>query len=157
MNTTNELQSEFDRFELQLPQQIKDYLKEAAKWANFLAILGFIGIGLMVLLGLFFAIFMGFMNDSLGQANPYSSLGIGQGMLGLVYIIMALFYFFPVLYMYKFAKKMKDALYSNSTEQLTDSFKNLKSLFKFMGVLSLVIIGGYVLIFLFAAIGAALF
>ena len=154
----NQLQSSnFESFELGFSSTIQNYLKEAAKWANFLAILGFVGIGLMVLLGVFVSFVFGAMDGFGGGSNPYSGLGISGGMLGLFYIVIALFYFFPVLYMYKFSRKMKSALYSNDTGELTESFKNLKSLFKFMGILAIVIISLYVLIFLFAALGTAFF
>ncbi|MCR5863585.1 hypothetical protein LRS05_16360 [Flavobacterium sp. J372] len=48
-----EYNSPFDSFELQVSAAARDYLKTAAKWAMFLAIIGFIGIAFMVLAGLF--------------------------------------------------------------------------------------------------------
>ena len=36
----------FENFELQLNESAKGFLKEAAKWAYFLSILGYIGIGI---------------------------------------------------------------------------------------------------------------
>lgn len=152
-----QVQSEFDSFELSVTPTIQSLLKETSKWANFLAILGFVGIGLLVVIGIFVSIMMGSMPDMMGQANPYSELGIGGGMIGVFYIVMGLLYFFPVLYMYKFARKMKIALDNNDNGQLTESFKNLKALFKFMGIMAIIILSIYVLVFLLAILGAAFF
>jgi hypothetical protein len=51
--------------ELKLNNHSIGFLKETAKWANFLAIMGFIGIGLIVIL----AFFMGAVLSSLPNAN----------------------------------------------------------------------------------------
>jgi hypothetical protein len=49
-----ETNSPFEQFEeLRIDRISKEFLAETAKWATFLAILGFIGIGLMVIAALF--------------------------------------------------------------------------------------------------------
>jgi len=63
---------------------------------------------------------------------------------------MAGIYFFPVYYLYNFSSKLKDAIRLNSEVILENSFKNLKSHYKFMGIvllIFLVIYGGMFLIF----------
>jgi hypothetical protein len=42
-------QSQFDSFELHINETAIEYLRSSAKWSMFLAIMGFIGIGLMIL------------------------------------------------------------------------------------------------------------
>ena len=42
--------SAFEKFELQLDSTAKDFVKEIAKWAYFLSIIGFIGIGFLLLI-----------------------------------------------------------------------------------------------------------
>jgi hypothetical protein len=66
---------------------------------------------------------------------------------------MGLLYFFPVLYLFNFSKKMKNALSNNKTVDFTLAFKNLKSHYKFIGIFTIVIISMYVLMFLFLALG----
>lgn len=39
---------------LQLTEESKSFLREIAKWAYFLSILGFVGVGFMVILALFY-------------------------------------------------------------------------------------------------------
>ena len=126
----------------------KDYLRETAKWANFLAIMGFIGIGFMVLAALFAgALFSALPSDG-GVANVMSG-----GAITIIYLILALLYFFPVYYLYKFATNMKAALSRNNEDVLTEAFLNLKSHYKFMGIFTIVILSIYALFFLFALIG----
>lgn len=142
-----ENKSTFENFELQLTNESKDYLREAGKWAYFLGILGFIGVGLMVLLAFSIgAIFSRF--------NPYGGMPFPTTLLTVIYLIMAALYFFPVLYLFKFGSKTKMAFATNDTDTLTDGIKNLKSHYKFVGIFTIVIISLYALIFIFALLGS---
>ena len=114
------------------PQAIT-FLTETRKWVNFLAILGFIAIGLMVLSGLFFGTIMGAMMGQTGM----SGLG-GSAFFGVFYIIISLIYFFPVMYLYKFGTKLKTALANRDSKSLEQSFENLKSHYKFMGIVAII-------------------
>ncbi|MBS1611091.1 MAG: hypothetical protein JSS70_20525, partial [Bacteroidetes bacterium] len=64
------------------------------------------------------------------------------GMLGsfvvVIYILIAAVYFFPCLFLFHFANKMKTALAANDQELLNTSFQNLKKLFRFMGILTII-------------------
>ncbi|WP_310378392.1 DUF5362 family protein [Flavobacterium sp.] len=138
--------------ELELNESAKEFLREAAKWAYFLSILGFIGIGLIVLV----AIFAGTIFSAIGSMTPGmggfgSSFGI---VLTVVYLIIALLYFFPVYYMNKFATNAKTALQENDTESLALSFEYLKSHYKFIGIMSIIGLCLYGLIIVFAIIAA---
>ena len=62
--------------------EINNYLMEAAKWGKFLAIMGFIGIGLMVLAAFIVMAFTSSLGDVAGMA------GFPAGALGLVYIVI---------------------------------------------------------------------
>jgi len=143
------IDKQFSSTELNISNQSKGYLLEAAKWANFLAIVGFVGLGLMVLLGLVVML--------LGTSMPGFSAGGAQiGVLGIIYLVMAAIYFFPTLYLYRFAQKMKVALNSTSQDNLELGFENLKSFYKFIGIFMIVIISIYVLAFIIGIIGASL-
>ena len=140
--------SAFETFELNLPPTILGFLKEISTWTYFLSILGFIGIGLMVLVGIFFSVAMG----SMPGGNPYENLGINMSYFGLIYIVLGLIYFFPILYLFNFSRKMKIALSSNNNDELTDAFSNLKSHYKFAGIFTIVVISLYILIIVVAMI-----
>ena len=140
--------SVFEKFELQLNQSAKDFLKETAKWAYFLSIIGFVGIGFLIIA----AIFAGAIFSTLGNTVP--AMGTMGGSFGLMisvfYILFAAIYFFPVYYLFKFASNAKTAFKDNDSEALTNSFEYLKSHYKFLGIFTISILVIYGLIFVFA-------
>lgn len=147
-----ENKSAFEVFELNISDKILGFLKEVSTWSYFLSILGFIGIGAMVLIGISVSVLMSGISPGL---NPYSQLGINPGYFGLIYIVLGGLYFLPVLYLFNFSRKMKSALKLKNNEEFESAFLNLKSHYKFVGIMAIVVISLYVLIFLFAALGAA--
>jgi len=146
--------SEFEKFELQLNETAKDFLKETAKWANFLSILGFVGIGLMLV----FAVFAGSIFSAMGSTmRGMGGMGGSFGVImAFVYVFIAAIYFFPVYYLNKFAVNAKRAFRDNDSEALTNSFGYLKSHYKFIGILTVAILVLYGLIFVFGILGALL-
>ncbi|MDP4131942.1 MAG: DUF5362 family protein [Bacteroidota bacterium] len=135
-------------FDLQLDQQAGSYLGEAARWARFLSILGFILCGLMVLMGAFLG---SRIADSLSNMGGSSMLG--GGFFSMIYVLIALIYFFPCLYLFHFGTKMRTALTNNDQETLSASLKNLKSCFKFFGVLAIIVLSLYALAIIALIIG----
>ena len=150
-----EEKSAFESFELEVNEDIKGFLKEPSSWTYFLSILGFIGIAIMVVFGVFFGAIMS--AGALGNNNPYEAMGFSMGYFGLIYVAMALIYFFPVLYLFNFSRKMKSALSSNNKIDFKSAFANLKSHYKFMGVFAIVIVSIYVLAFIGGMFAAASF
>ena len=147
-----EEKSAFDTFELNLPAAILGFLKDTSTWTYFLSILGFVGIGLMLLVGIVFSVAMG----SMPRINTYENLGIDMSYFGLIYLVLGLVYFFPVLFLFNFSRKMKCALNSNNNEDLAAAFSNLKSHYKFVGILAIVIISLYVLLIVIAMIAGTM-
>lgn len=134
--------------------EIKGYLKETAKWSKFLSIVGFVMVGIMVIAGLIMGTVGASAFSALGpDAGPMGMLG--GGMFMVIYLLLALLYFFPTLYLYRFSSKMQTALNSDSQNDLTESFKNLKSVFKFWGIFTAIFIGLYALMFLIGLGGLA--
>ncbi|HLF53040.1 DUF5362 family protein [Flavobacterium sp.] len=143
-----------ENFDMKLNETAKGFLKETAKWAYFLSILGYIGIGFIVVAAVFagtiFAA-MGKMGGGMdGGMHPMGSLG--GTFITILYLVIAVLYFFPVYYLNKFASNMKAAFRDNNTESLTTSFEYLKSHYKFIGILTLVIFAIYALIFVIAIV-----
>lgn len=128
------------------------YLAEARKWAKFISIMGFIAIGMMVVAGFF----MGLMMDTLTSMSTQSPLPFPPAFFMLMYIIMGAIYFFPVYYLYRFSEDLKKALVIGAEERLTSAFRWLKSHYKFIGILTIVMVAFGILAF-FAAILAGIF
>lgn len=128
--------------ELQIDQASREFLRETAKWAKFLAIVGFVFAGLMVVA----ALFIGTIFSSLAPQMEEMP-GFQMWIMSFFYILVALFYIVPMYFLYKFATKMQIALKGDDQYELTTSFENLKSLFKFSGIFTLIILGFYALAF----------
>ena len=93
------------------------------------------------------------MLDMIGQQQGVASISLG---LMITYLVMALLYFMPVLYLFKFSRKMKLALANKNDDILADAFENLKSHYKFIGVLTIIMISLYVLIIGFSLVAGSL-
>jgi hypothetical protein len=145
----NEKQTE--NFENQLTTAAVGFLQESAKWSKFMAIIGFIGIGLMVLVSLFMAIGFSAMGASTMPELPFP-----MSVFSILYVLFAAIYFFPVYYLYQYATKTSAALHSKNKQLLTDGLENLKSHHKFLGIFTLIIISLYGFIFVFAILGGIL-
>ncbi|WP_233269906.1 DUF5362 family protein [Polaribacter sp. L3A8] len=135
--------------QLTITSAAKSFLKETAKWAKFLSIMGFILIGLMLV----FAIFSTTIFELAAQMQPNIPKGLGATMTA-TYLVLSVVYFFPVYYLLQFSMKMKKALATKSDETLTKSFEMLKSHYKFIGVFTIITLSLYALLFVAAAFGA---
>src|SRR5664279_213753 len=141
-------------FDLHLDQQSANYLSEAARWGRLLSIVGFIYCGLMAVCGLFLGSMMTrMMSSSIGGTDAVIS-GVGTAFISFFIILMALILFFPAYYLFNFYSKVRRALRNNDQAVLADSLKNLKSYFKFFGILIIIVLSFYALALISAIIGA---
>lgn len=133
--------------EMKVTSEGRAFLKEAAKWAKFLSILGFIGIGLMIMVGF---IMGAFMSTSYGSAMADS--GLPAWFFPIFYIVFAAIYIVPIYYLYQFSNKVKIALESNDTALLNEALSFLKSHYKYIGIMSIVSMAIYGLAIIIAII-----
>ncbi|MEL4455449.1 DUF5362 family protein [Lutimonas vermicola] len=132
---------------MQLSEQAKKYLLEASKWANFIAIVGFIAIGLLII--------MSFSIGTILANLPEGSLGgLSPKFFSFFYLIAAGVYFIPVFFLFQFGQKTKQALMQDDHNLLTFGLKKLRSHYKFIGILFIVFISLYIFLILFGAFGA---
>ncbi|MEO7308309.1 MAG: DUF5362 family protein [Ferruginibacter sp.] len=140
--------------ELQIDSIAHAHLSETAKWANFLSIVGFVLSGILVIVALFMGTILGkLMNNSYGSSGASF---VGAGFITIIYLIIAALYFFMSLFLYRFASKMKVALYAGDQENLNNSFLNLKNLYKLMGILTIVYLSFMALALILGIAGAAM-
>jgi hypothetical protein len=141
-------------FELAIDHESSSYLGETARWAKFLSILGFVTCGLLAVASFFIGSIM-----SRNALAPYGADGAGAYGAGFavgitaLYLAIAVLYFFPCLYLYRFAVRLKAALIGNDQAQLNQSLKSQKSLFKFVGILTIIILAFYALALIVLVIG----
>lgn len=140
---------------LQLNEQAVSALRESAKWSYFLAILGFIGVGFMIIAAFFIGSIMSMApNNPYGEGGPFAMM---KGFLSFFYIIIAVLYFFPILYLYRYASGMKQGLLMSDSETVSNALVNLKSHHKFLGITAIVVLSLYLLVFIGAIIAGIAF
>ena len=137
-----------------LTETMLGYLKEASPWLRFMGILGFVGCGIMCLVGIISAIFSSVLSSLAGELGA-----LPAGLISLFYIAGGALYFFPALFTYNFGVKIRNYQLSSSNEDLELAFKNNKSLWKFYGILAIVCLAFIpfliILSIIFAAVTAA--
>jgi uncharacterized membrane protein (UPF0182 family) len=143
-------------FSLSIEPVTKAHLTEASKWAKFLAIVGMIFLGFIVIAGLVLATTFSSMNQfsTPGYSSPFSVFGPS---IAIVYIIFAVIGFFPLLFLLRFANKTKMALAGNDQDALNMAFQNLKAYLRYIGILIIIWLALFVIGMLFTVIGAAAF
>ncbi len=100
----------------------------------FLAILGFIGIGLILLIGLF-------MLATFSMATSiYPLSGVS---VFLIYLLLAVVYFFPVYFLFQFSANMKKGVEMRSAEYTELALKFQKMMYKYMGIVTIVVMCVY--------------
>lgn len=145
-----ENQEQFDDFlgnskhpQLIITEDMRSYIYDMAKWANFLGIVGFVISAFMLMAALTIGTAI--------NANPEFAKMLGQfgTMGGTTLSIVFLFYgfviFYPSLLMVKYAAKAKNGVLYGEQKSLDDAMNKLKSLFKFFGILAIIFIGLYLM------------
>jgi hypothetical protein len=142
-------------FGLTIDNTGKNYLSEAARWARFISIVGFIFLALFVVLAIFGGAFLSqmFMKSS----NMYGNEMGGSFAIGIViyYLIVAFIGFFMYLFLYRFGNKMKAALATNNQDLLNGSFLNLKLLYRYLGIIMIIGLAFVVIGLLVGIVGVA--
>jgi len=138
----NEYNNENNGTVISIPQESINFFKETGKWTKLLAIMGFIFIGFMVLAAFTFGTIMSFFN---GEESQFPFQGI---LMGGFYLLMALLYYFPVMYLYKFSTNIKQASITMDAASFNSAIENLKSHYKFIGVLTVIMMAFYAMLML---------
>jgi hypothetical protein len=143
-------------FSLTIDPVTKSHLSETARWAKFLAITGMIFLFLMILLmtlgsTLIFSKFSNLETSNGSNMASMASLGMAVYM-----IIIAVIWFFPLLFTLRFANGMKRALAGNDQQALNTAFQNLKVCMRYLGVITIVILAIYAIIIVVAIITAGM-
>ncbi len=120
---------------LVINNQMRQDLLTSAKWGKFLAIIGFIGLGFMIIgaFGMF----------AVGSNMPSNVPGFNPTLIALIYLAMAVLYFFPIYYLLQFSNKIKDAITTTNNMSMQEAFSFLARMYKYVGILTIVIIAIY--------------
>lgn len=133
--TRQELDNTYESRDLILTSDIRRHLYRAAGWAKFLAIIGFAMVGCMLVISISMKYIMDENTSDLGDMYPPET---STFYFSAIYLLMAILCFFPYLYMFRFATRMQFAISKGDQADLEFSLKNLKMLFTFGGILTII-------------------
>lgn len=149
-------------FENEVPQEVKlvvteemrSYFYDMSKWARFLSVVGFV-ISAFLTLGSFGIGAAVTANPGmLNQLGPLASIGATG--ITIFYLLLALLFFYPSLLLLRFSAKGKQGVLFGDQENLNDAIAHVKSLFKFWGVITIVLIASYFLLLLAVLAGGGI-
>lgn len=148
--------SNVNLFELQIDQEVMGQLSTTAKWGKFLAIMGFISCAILVIVALFFAkTFAAFATFSGAGGSVYNETSLAGSFITIMYIVTAIVWFFPNFFLYKFSTKMQVALRNTDQLHLNGSFSNLRTSFRYIGILTIIVLSFFMLALIIAVSAAA--
>lgn len=139
-------------FSLSIDPVSKEHLSETAKWARFLAIAGFLFLVLMIVAGLYASITISRYEDMYSGSSARGMASLLSTTTAVTYIIVALVWFFPLLFLLRFANAMKAGILTNNQERVNTAFQNLKICFRYVGIVTII---GLVLMLLGIFLGIA--
>lgn len=139
-NLTNQDKLEIDEFS-------RFQLAEAARWSRFVSIAGFVLGGLMILSGFF-------VNQMMSGA-PQNMLPaeMMKGLLTAVYFLGGFILVLVSFFLFRFAKQAVTALAFNRNDYLAHSFRNLKMVYKVIGMIVIVYLALTTISMIFSLIG----
>jgi hypothetical protein len=122
-----------------------EHLQATKPWVRLISIIMFISVGLMFLGGLVMML----------MPSPMGMGGGGFGALvGIIYIIMGGLYLAPAYFLHQYASSIGDFVQNGGDSALENALGSQKSFWRFIGILTLVVICIYGLVFLFVILGA---
>lgn len=116
-------------FNISLNEEAISRLKSIAKWSNILVITGYVSLGAMFVFMLALGKYMDKAMYLTGQSLPANAGTIVYSIYGIVMIAI---YFFPLLYLQKFSKKAKQAVYQNDEGLLSEALAKQDVFFKIL-------------------------
>jgi hypothetical protein len=124
-------------------------LDTTRKWTMFLAIICFIFLGLFIVIGVIASTFLTAFNS--GETG----LGIPESLMFVIFLILIVICFFPILFLFRFSKHTSIAVQTLDKQELHKAFKNLKSYFVYFGVLMIIVLSFYIVVLIVAGTSMA--
>ncbi len=149
------MENSLENKKVEIGQEALGYLDTTRKWTMFFAILGFVGLGFLLIVGLLagslvrgFTSGMSGMEGGEGMETVKAAGGFASVMMFVGMLILSVIYFFPLFYLLKFSTHAKKAVAGCDSNEMTLAFKNIKSYWKYIGILVIILLAVYLIIFL---------
>ena len=118
----------------------RQYLNQTRPWARFMSVLAFVAAGFIALMGLVLILTGfagGFLAPGTGKLGALGSAVRGIP-LGLFYLVSAVLYIPPGLFLGRYASSIASLEANPSSEGLENALKQQKSFWRYAGILTLV-------------------
>lgn len=123
-----------------LSEKGRKYLNQTGPWVRFLSVIIFISVGFMMLGGLAIVL-VGMTGAFLGKNNPvYDVMPGGSFAVGIVYVVAALLYVAPGLFLVRYASSIKKLNAEPSSLALENALKYQKSFWRYIGVITVILL-----------------
>lgn len=123
----------------QVSDMAVEMLKQTRPWVLFLSIMSFIGSAFM---------FLGGIIVMVAGAFAPSNGPMPTAALGAIYIPMALLYIYPALKLWSYSSSINRLVASRTTIDLEAALAQQKSFWKFAGIVTIVMIALYAVVFI---------
>lgn len=133
---------------------VVDILKRTRGWVLFFSVLLWIGVGFLLLGGVALigvALVGGAMGEQIGQAMGMQEVGMIVAM-GAFYLVFSLLYIYPALKLGKYASRISDLARQPNQAALAAALDEQRAFWKFVGVLTLLIVVLYFAIIVIAIV-----
>ena len=138
------MESPLEIKKIEIEQETLNHLNTTRKWAMFLAIVGFIFLGLLIIIGLIAGTFL--TTFSTGEKG----LGIPESLMFIPVLLLIVLYFFPVLFLFRFSKHTSHAIRTFDKLEFHKAIKNLKAYFAYIGILIIIVLSIYIVVLIIA-------
>jgi hypothetical protein len=118
----------------EMPSDLIESMRNTKGWVAFLAVLGFIGCGVIALGGLIFSVGL------IGARTGFPAA------MGLLYLVMAGLYFVPSLYLWRYGQLSGAFVQQPNSATLALALAQQKSFWRFVGIMTVVTFIVYVVI-----------
>jgi len=120
-----------------------EMLRQTKPWVRFISVMFFIGAVFLVFGGIFLV--------ALGASDMPGGMGAG---LGLIYIVMAGLYIAPGVFLWPYANRIDVFMRHKTPSTLASALESQKSFWRFVGIVTLVVIVIYALMLLLVVVFA---
>ena len=139
------METPIENRKIEIEQDTLNQLNTTRKWAMFLAITGFIFLGLILVIGLIAGTFI-----SAFSSGEEGGIGIPESLMFIPFLLMAVIYFFPIYFLFRFSKHSLHAIQTLDKLEFHKAIKNLKYYFAYIGFLIIVVFTIYIVVLIVA-------
>jgi hypothetical protein len=136
--------------QLMFTPRAMEMLRQTKPWVRFLAIMGFIITGFVVLAALVMLI-LGLGGMASGGRGGGAAAGVGV-LMALLYVLVAALYFFPSMFLNRYASHINALLSNRREDTLEAALAAQKAFWRLVGIIVLVVVCIYVGIIVIAIV-----